>query len=416
MSLPTVSLQDFIFTLAHAVDLVGMDDPWHGRRVGLLAAELAGHAGGDLAMRQRMHRAGLLHDCGVSSTVVHQSLTAELEWSGAEAHCQRGAELLQRCAPLAALAPVVRHHHTRWEQLTQLPIWREQPALAREANLVFLADRIDALSRPSYADRSTLAAAPELRGRIIELAGSFFAPEWVNVFAEASSREAFWLMLDSECVLDYQDEMRELDPGTPLAWEDFRTGAQLLADIIDAKSPFTAEHSRGVARLARHLAERLGLPAERVAALEVAALLHDIGKLQIPDDILDSPCGLNEHDAGVMRSHSFATYMVLKRLKGAEEIARWAAWHHESLDGRGYPFHLLATEMPIEARIIHLADLYQALAQDRPYRPAMQPRAILRLLQVRAQKQLLESELLAVLESDLGAAHEAAVGEAMMPF
>ncbi|MBE9610366.1 HD-GYP domain-containing protein [Chitinilyticum piscinae] len=413
MTLPAVSLQDYIFTVAHAVDLVGLDDPWHGRRVGLLAAELAVLAGGDAASRKRFYHAGLLHDCGVSSTAVHQSLTAELEWRGADAHCQRGAALLLRCAPLAPMAELVRHHHTRWELLAASELYRSQPETALAANLVYLADRIDALSRASYADRSTLAMAPSLREQIIALSGSLFAPQWVEVFADASSREAFWLMLDSECVLDYQEEMRALDDGTVLSAEEFVAGAYLLADIIDAKSPFTAEHSLGVARLARFFASRLGLGDDRCAAIEIAGLLHDIGKLQIPDDILDSPCGLNEHDAGIMRSHSFATYMVLKRLKGAEEIARWAAWHHETPDGRGYPFHLHAGEMPLEARIIHVADLYQALAQHRPYRKAMSPEAILKLLQLRLDRHLLEPDLLALIAAEPDVVHRVAVGEAV---
>ncbi|WP_034641488.1 HD-GYP domain-containing protein [Chitinilyticum aquatile] len=405
--LPSVQLEDFIFTFAHAIDLVGLDDAWHGRRVGLLAAELALAAGADWPARQRAYRLGLLHDCGVSSTVQHRAIAMELEWQGAEAHCIRGEALLARCAPLADLAPVVRHHHTRWETLQTLDL---PDTVRTEAALVFLADRIDTLSRASYADRSTLAISNMLRDQLLALSGTLFSPYWIGVFAEASRCESFWLMLDSECVLDYQNEMRAQAGNEIMSWADFKQGAYLLADVIDAKSPFTAEHSLGVARVSRYLAALGGLDDERCEMVEVAGLLHDIGKLQIPDDILDSPCGLNEHDAGVMRAHSFATYMVLKRLRGIDDMARWAAWHHETLDGRGYPFHLQDAQMPPEARIIHVADMYQALAQNRPYRNAMSPDAILRLLRARADRHLLDSGLFEQIERHLGAVDLAAVG------
>lgn len=405
--LPLIQLEDFIFTFSHAVDLVGLDDAWHGRRVGLLAAELALAAGADWPTRQRAYRLGLLHDCGVSSTVQHRAIAMELEWSGAEAHCIRGEALLARCAPLADLAPAVRYHHTRWETLLTLDLTDD---VRHEAALVFLADRIDTLSRASYADHSTLAISSSLRDQLLGLSGTLFAPHWLDVFAEASRCESFWLMLDSECVLDYQNEMRVQAGDEIMSWADFKQGAYLLADVIDAKSPFTAEHSQGVARIARYLAGLTGLSSERCEMVEVAGLLHDIGKLQIPDDILDSPGGLNEYEVGIMRAHSFATYMVLKRIRGVEEMAHWAAWHHETLDGRGYPFHLQDSQMPAEARIIHVADLYQALAQDRPYRNAMTPEAIMRVLRARVERHLLDSALFALIEEHLAAVDMAAVG------
>ncbi|MGB7501423.1 MAG: HD domain-containing protein, partial [Azonexus sp.] len=112
-----IDLRQLVMTIANTVDLVGVDDLLHGRRVGMLARELARQSGWDEAAQSLLYDAGLLHDCGVSSTRVHRRLVAELEWSGAQEHCLRGEELLRDFAPLAHLAPVIRYHHSRWEWL-----------------------------------------------------------------------------------------------------------------------------------------------------------------------------------------------------------------------------------------------------------------------------------------------------------
>ena len=111
---------------------------------------------------------------------------------------------------------------------------------------------------------------------------------------------------------------------------------------MDAKSPFTAEHSVGVSRLARFLAERLGVSIENCEKLEIAGLLHDLGKLRVPDEILEKPGRLDKRERKIINTHSYETFQILRNIRGFEEITRWAAYHHEEPDGSGYPFHLKA--------------------------------------------------------------------------
>ena len=96
--------------------------------------------------------------------------------------------------------------------------------------------------------------------------------------------------------------------------------AEMFSRIVDAKSPFTAEHSLGVARLARFMAERLGVDAINCDKIEIAGLLHDLGKLRVPDEILDKPRGLDERERKIMNAHSFETFQILRHIKGFEEI------------------------------------------------------------------------------------------------
>ena len=163
----------------------------------------------------------------------------------------------------------------------------------------------------------------------------------------------------------------------PLSPENLSEIANMFAEIVDAKSPFTFRHSKGVALLSRYLAEDVGLDPEACRASEIAGLLHDMGKLKVPDAILDKKTALNGAELAVMRHHSFESYMILKRVPGMEDIARWAGNHHETLNGKGYPFHRSAADLCLQSRIIAVADVFQALAQNRPYRKAMEPDQIL---------------------------------------
>lgn len=408
-----IDLRQLVMTIANTVDLVGVDDVMHGRRVGMLAVELARHMGHDQATQVLLYDAGLLHDCGVSSTRHHQRLLADLEWEGAVEHCRRGHQLLKDFRPLAHLAPIILHHHSRWEDL--IGDERCDPQTARHANLIYLADRIDVLAAPYYGEQTVLEHSGEIRDRLATWRGVLFCPELVDAFVELSAGEAFWLALKADWVQQYQAEMESFGDLQLISWPEIRQCADIFAQIIDAKSPYTERHSRGVAMLARHLAERQGLPHATCEKIEVAGLLHDIGKLQIPDEIIEGRNPLTEHEFDLMKSHSYATLQVLRRLRAIDDIAHWAAYHHETPDGHGYPFRLQGAALPIEARIINIADIFQALAQDRPYRKAMPPAQILAILRERAAHGRTDAALVDLIAADLDTCHHLAVEQQRSP-
>lgn len=396
------AFKPILLAIAHTVDLVGVDDVFHGRRVGMLAMEIAQEMGWDQETQALLYDAGMLHDCGVSSTRMHRKLLVDLEWAGAEEHCIVGYERLKDFRPLAHLAPIVRYHHSRWEHLSAAGLDKRTALLT---NMIYMTDRVDVLSAPYYADNTLLNHCKEIVARVEERRGDLFAPELVDALQRVAERESFWLMLLPRYVEEFQSEMaarkEAVSVHTDLSWQDIRQWARILARIIDAKSPFTTEHSFGVARLCRYLGEKAGLPRERCEMLEVAGLLHDIGKLQIPDEILESPNHLDDKEFGVMKVHSFATYRVLRQVAGLEEVSLWAAAHHESLDGRGYPFHLHGGELPLEARIINVADIFQALAQNRPYRRPMDIEHIMAVLQERATLGKCDASVVGMLAADM---------------
>jgi len=262
----------------------------------------------------------------------------------------------------------VKHHHTPWERLVQEGLEED---IARQTNLISLVDRVDAL-RTMRGDQGALTLqADTIRGEIRARAGTQFNPQLVDLFLETSRTEAFWLMLEPRSIQSFVQDLQGQNVWVEASLEDLWQLALIFSRIVDAKSPFTAEHSRGVAALAKLLARKLGLDACSCAKLEIAGLLHDVGKLRVPDEILDKPGGLDARERGLIHAHSFETYQILRHIKGFEEITTWAAYHHEEPGGHGYPFRLDASTLPVEARLLRMADIFQAMVQDRPYRKGL---------------------------------------------
>lgn len=401
-----VDLREAICCLTEALNLVGVDERQHGERVACMATQAARVLGWSPDRQSDLFHASLLHDCGVSSTRVHTKLVTELDWEGSERHCRIGAAYLTSFRPLAHLARVIRWHHTHWDALAGKHDVDEDTAWM--SNLIYLVDRADALLA-QYRAGGDAAPYERIRAKLATLSGQFFAPELVEAFLACSRGEAFWLALDPLDVADYVSHFD--NPGQPRIDEgrDLHDLARIFAHIVDAKSPYTYEHSRGVARLAARLAGRAGLPEARVRQIEIAGLLHDLGKLGVPDEILESTAPLDQHSRAIMHRHSYDTYRILNRIHGLEEIASWAGCHHETLIGDGYPFQYGAGQLGREARIIAVADVFQALAQDRPYRAGMKPDEVLRVLAAMRDEGKLDGEVVALVAGDLAACYDAAL-------
>jgi diguanylate cyclase (GGDEF)-like protein len=146
--------------------------------------------------------------------------------------------------------------------------------------------------------------------------------------------------------------------------------AMLLAEALDLRDPSTGRHSRTVGEFARETAVQLGLAPERVERVHAAGVLHDLGKLGIADAILYKPAALTDSEWEEMKRHPEIGARILLHA-GLADIAHWVRAHHERIDGRGYPDRLSGEEIPLEARILAVADAYEAMIADRPYRAGM---------------------------------------------
>jgi len=160
-----------------------------------------------------------------------------------------------------------------------------------------------------------------------------------------------------------------------------------LAATLEARDNYTEGHSRRVAMMAKATSQGLGWDQTFQESLEIAGLLHDLGKIGIPDAILNKPARLTEREFARMKDHPLLAAQILGKIEGLEEIARWVRYHHERMDGQGYPEGLAGKAIPLGARILAVADAYDAMVSDRPYRQALSPEeAVLELQKGRGRQ------------------------------
>jgi len=401
-----INFHEAIYSLSDALDLVGVVQVHHGKRVGYMAAECGKQLGLNSDSLDNLFQAAILHDCGVSNTAVHARL-AQFEWEKVHGHCEIGAKILKSSAPLAHLSEIVLHHHTHWSDYATMDVSDDVALLA---NCIFMVDRVDVLSLKAQVKHSDiLLAIDEIRNKILEKRGSWFKKELVDVFMEISESEAFWLSLEREHVNGYVIEWIGHETTRPVSFSDLRSMVKIFSHIVDAKSKFTREHSDGVANLASYLGRLFALSDESCETLELAGLLHDIGKLRVPDEVLEKSDQLSLPEFKTIQRHSFDTFNILKRIKGFELIAKWAGQHHERVDGEGYPYRLKEDHLSLEARILAVADVFQALAQDRPYRKALSPQEITSILSRDAADGKLDKRVVEMIVDNLDACWKASL-------
>jgi len=151
----------------------------------------------------------------------------------------------------------------------------------------------------------------------------------------------------------------------------FRQTVRALASMAEKRDPYTAGHQQRVAKLARAIAQALGLPDDIQEGLEMSGTLHDVGKIYVPAEILSKPARLSHMEMAIMKSHPEVGFEILHEVNFPWPVARTVLEHHERLDGSGYPAGLKDGEISREARILAVADVVEAMSSHRPYRAAL---------------------------------------------
>jgi HD-GYP domain-containing protein (c-di-GMP phosphodiesterase class II) len=384
----SVNLGNLLLSLSDAMDLADSSIALHQQRTAFIACEMGKAADLSPAAVKRLFVAALLHDIGALSLEEKIGIH-RFDIVNTDLHCIRGESLMESIPWLRPASKIVRYHHREWEQ------WNEpiDAPMVLESQILFLADYLE---RIIMRDVYILHQDELLCRKITDLAGAAIHPDVVDIFRSFCFREEFWLDVVSPrlySLLLHNGPYRQVEADLI----SVGTIGELFRNTIDFRSRFTSTHSSGVAECAALLAQRAGFSDAEVHLMRVAGNFHDIGKLAVPNSILNKPGKLTKEEFAVMRQHTYYTFSVINSIGGLEHIAEWAAFHHERLDGAGYPFHHKADHLSTGSRIMAVADIFTALTEDRPYREGMQEAAAEKILRQLAAGNAIDSRILDLL-------------------
>jgi diguanylate cyclase (GGDEF)-like protein len=285
--------------------------------------------------------------------------------------------LLGKRAPWREWETVMAPEHERCGA-----IWLPAGAHAWEDESMFWVPPAAATLGPDGWDPDDMLVLP-LRGQDGDVLGIVSVDQPVSGRRPDDSQIAYLMAVADHAGLALEQSRRDSEQaaGTHEQSTELRLAAvMLLAETLDLRDPSTARHSRTVGAYAEQTALALGLPADRVEQLHAAGVLHDLGKLGIADAILHKPGPLSDAEWHEMTRHPEVGARILDHA-GLHQIAGWVRAHHERIDGDGYPDRLGADEIALESRILAVADAYEAMIADRPYRAGMSPQAARRELE-----------------------------------
>ena len=305
-----------------------------------------------------------------------------------EARCDRGAEIARMLFLSEDTAMAIRRLDEHWDG-RGMPDGLRGEEIPLAARILCLAQTVEVFQ---YSGGVRAARAVAKRR-----SGTWFDPALVDVFLRICEDHEFWATLESPDVSTWEP------PDLALAGDEARLDrvAEAFARVIDAKSPFTASHSQRVAEIADGIAGVLEFDSDERRTLRRAGLLHDIGKLAVSNRILDKPGKLTDEEFQVIQTHPVHTLAILKRAPCFAALADLAANHHEKLDGSGYPRGLTGDELDLPMRVLAVADVYEALTADRPYRGPLPPDEALEIIG-RDVPHKLDGDVCRALEVSLG--------------
>jgi putative nucleotidyltransferase with HDIG domain len=431
------SLQEMLIALSFALDLTEGAVPGHAIRSCLLAFRIAYEIGLDDAALSDLYYAALLKDVGSSSNsgrmcqiiggddrivkagarledwtlpLTHRISTVKLLWQQVlpessalrktariakiaatqrrsnreliELRCDRGAMIVRKLGLGIPVAFAVRHLDEHWDG-GGYPSGLEGSAIPILSRIMGVAQHLDAFCMAHGPDtaidtlvhRSKRWFDPELTAAAVSLHGS--GRMWLNCLPNDPSKGTRSAILRLNPV--HQSHLSALDVDAI---------CEIFADVVDAKSTFTYRHSLGVMDAAAAIAGVLGLAPARAQLIRRAALLHDVGKLGIPNTILDMPTRLTNAELAIVKTHPGHSAEILGHIAAFGEIALIAGEHHEKLDGSGYPNHLRAADLSLESRLVAVADIFGALSEKRPYRDPLTTVQITAIMDREVRRQL----------------------------
>lgn len=358
----------------------------HAIRVGEMCSIIAEKMGLPPQKIQQIYFAGLIHDIGKINIDINllrqkRKLTDD-EFKIIQTHSAIGGKIAAALPELSDLAFWIRWHHEKWDG-TGYPDRLKGSEIPVEVQILSAIDCFDSLQTPRL-DRDKLSQA-ESEKVIREQRGTSFNPEIVDLISDmiikkeilpGKSSEKFIEIKEKYINKNYQDEDGEYWGG--IGMTGMYPILRLFARVIDAKHCYTQGHSTRVSILSKYIAKKAGFSTADIIKVEVAGLLHDAGKISIPNEVLDKINSPDHEEWTIIKNHPVHSYNILKNIYLMSEIAEIAKQHHERLDGSGYPSGYKENKIGLLAQIIAISDSFDAMTSERTYREMSNPESAYR--------------------------------------
>ncbi|WP_353894210.1 HD domain-containing phosphohydrolase [Proteinivorax hydrogeniformans] len=368
-----VDILALVSSFSMALDLAENRHLSHAKRTGYIAVKVGERLGIKGKDIKDLYVASLLHDIGVTTTISKEHYLKER----VKNHCLLGSKLVAQLPVYDYLESVILYHHENWDGSG--PYFIGGDNIPIYSQIIFVADQLEIRYLPSASMEKNKTV---FRDYLSERSGKEFSPRVVETVKFLMETEAFWLDLrqpDIENALPgiykaYNTKSIDMDMANLL-----KVGG-VFSSIIDNKSKFTKRHSQGLAELMIQIARKNNYSDENTKKLELAALLHDLGKLSVSNDILEKNGRLTFEEFQSIKRHPYYTKHIIRSVQGMEEIASIAGEHHEKLDGTGYPEKLNYNSLSHYSRVMAVGDIFQALTEFRPYREGLTPQEAVKII------------------------------------
>lgn len=377
---------DIVMCLSKAIDLVSPDVSGHHIRVAYIAYKIAKQYGLSKKQIDNLVIAACIHDIG-GINLEERTDILKFDYKSDGTHEEIGYHYTKESKMFCDIADIIRYHHKDFNYKT-----KDGKKTPVESQILNLADRIDAYTNKK---ENILQQVDDIVEKVNKKAGKSFDLKHIEAFKLVSENESFWLYLISNDLATLLKKEVKLT-NKNLNIEDYYDLAKWFSTFIDFRSEFTTIHSMGVAHSARIIAQKIKLSPLEVKLVEISGFLHDIGKLAVPNSILEKNGKLEKEEFSIIKTHTFYTYNTLKVIKQFNNINKYASYHHEHLDGTGYPFHIKGKKMLTGSRILCVADIITAISEDRPYRKGMEKDKIINILEKNGDDKYLDSKIVKI--------------------
>jgi putative nucleotidyltransferase with HDIG domain len=386
------TVSGLLIPVSQAIDLAEGRAPGHANRVAYIAASLGEALELNNDQQLATLYAALLHDIGSiaagaelagytrgderlvfaslpllspDEAVAGASDTPEAIVDRVADHVSHGARAARELDLSDEVAKGISTHHERHDG-GGYPRGLGGGSIPMVGRIVGLADMVESL-----IDQTTpLLARRNFAYWLGGFSGKECDPQVVEALRELGAGDSFWLgLFSNDLVGELNMRTARLRESKGMRLVPF---AESFSRLVDARFAFTVGVSARVARYAESLGRVAGLSDVRLKQLQVAALLHDVGQLSMSERVLSKPGILSVEELGALHLHTIYSRDVVAGIQGLEEVAEWVEAHHERIDGRGYPEGRSGEEIPLESRILAVADAYVAITSDRPHRPKVE--------------------------------------------